>query len=58
LASVRPEDVLRAARRIIDPKREVLAVIRPRADRASAGRGNAQRSAAALGAMALRAQER
>lgn len=44
LAAILPEDVLRAARRIIDPKREVLAVIRPRASAGSStGRASLQR---------------
>jgi len=35
LARLRPEDILRAARRVLDPRREVLAVVRPQETRVS-----------------------
>lgn len=37
LARLQPEDILRAARRLLDPRREVLAVVRPQERRVSAG---------------------
>src|SRR3569623_1145547 len=36
LARLRPEDILRAARRVLDPRREVLAVVRPQETRVRA----------------------
>lgn len=36
LGKLKPEDVLRAARRVLDPRREVLAVVRPQAPRLGA----------------------
>ena len=41
LARLKPEDILRAARRLLDPRREVLAVVRPQETRVSSGAGRA-----------------